>query len=279
MTTWHPVNPALDEHDVIVSLRSAFPTGDLTVVRPAAGERPFTDFEIRFDSLSMRLAAKLNLGPIFSGELSVKDRAYLFEAMAYSDAYREEPDSPGLVRATRWGAGLRIALRITEVKASAESQFGLVAAQAELGMVRASYQIQGIGLGLGGLSAILGELKTIGDFTYETYLEVQRVSASLQQYIADHASDLQPRPIGVLLAQPIVVDTATEGYVVYWTVTRIRENWTLASALAGARQKAFSDALVEAVWREFLEDIPAGEAPSRWRAGEGKRKAEEWLRV
>jgi len=67
--------------------------------------------------------------------------------VAFTDKYLDDnSDKPVLM--TRWGAGMRVALKVTKVEGSLSANFGAVAAATELNRAQASYEILGLGLGL-----------------------------------------------------------------------------------------------------------------------------------
>jgi hypothetical protein len=259
------------------------PTGALAALVPLFGpERampvpladpsaPLSSFKVINDSISVSVAARLGIGSIFSGQVSASDMGFYFDAVAMTDQYVEKPLPDTTVLATRWGVGIRIVLRVTSTTANASLNFGLVGAAVELGQAHARYEVDGIGIGIDGLTLVLGELSSIGDFRYETYQKISNsLVPKLGALLTSKASTLQPQPMGVILAKP--VDLVEISRSVYYAMVSIANGRSLSDALArsplGLDRDAIHDVYVRATQTEDPTAHPSSDA---------EREAERWL--
>ncbi len=259
-------------------------TGALaTLVRPLGSEEAATpapladagaalsNFNIVADAMSISAAATLGVGTIFKGAVSANEQAFYFDAMTYTDQYEERAGSGKAILATRWGIGLRILLRVSNVSASASLNFGLVGAAVELGQARARYEIVGVGLGADVFAEILSGLSGLGSFTYKTYLELSGpVSKNVAKYIKTNATTLTPVPVAVALASPI--DPISGARPIYYAMTAISAGLPLSRALERADVALDRDAIAATYFELGVGQDPTA-APDR----EAIERARDWL--
>jgi hypothetical protein len=223
------------------------------------------------DTLSISVAATIGLGTIFKGSISAGDRAFFFDAMTFTDKY-EEREVNRLIAATRWGIGLRVLLRVTDVKIDTSLNFGLVGAAVALGRASARYEIEGIGIGTEGMLIVLEEVSGLGDFTFETYLKLNgSVIKRLANYIKDHKSELEPQPIAVALNKPI--DPILTARSVYYAMASIGDRLALRDAIARADPSVDRDTLRN-TYVQIATVRDDAEQPSR----DAEEAADRWLR-
>lgn len=225
----YPVQPAILKSGALASLTQFLDEGQSKPVALEAGDQPFKSFRISSEQISLSVAAKLDVSAVFKGSFSYSDIGLVFDAIAYTDKYLTDGgDKPVIM--TRWGAGMRVAMKVTKVEGSLSANFGAVAAATELNRAQASYEILGLGLGLGALAEILDDLPPLGEFGLEAYSKLtQGVYAALKEYITNHQADISAVPIAVGLREALesdpVVQARTVYLAAYWRDRGKSESW------------------------------------------------------
>ena len=227
----YPIQPTLTKEGALASLIRFLDENKARPIELEPGDKPFTSFRISSEQISISVAAKLDVSVVFKGSFNYRDIGLIFDAIAYTDKYLTNGgDNPVIM--TRWGAGMRVAMKVTEMKGNLAASFGSVAASAELNLARASDEILGLGLGLEALTEILDDLPPLGDFGLEAYSKLtQGVYGSLKKYITDHQTDLTPVPIAVGLHEEIDTDPIVQAKSVYlaayWRDRNKSEEWLI----------------------------------------------------
>lgn len=210
----YPVSPTRTNDGAILSLAAVMSPEAARPIPLADGVSPYSSFRIASEQVSVTVAAKLDVAAVFKGSTSFSDKGFVFDAVAYADAYNQDPSAPIVM--TRWGSGMRVAVRLSDVKADVAGGFGAVAASAQLGLGKAQYEILGLGLGLDALVTILAELPAMGEFGVDAYAKLTTsVYNALRTYITDHRDDLIPVPFAVGLRDKIERDPITDARSIY----------------------------------------------------------------
>jgi hypothetical protein len=235
--------------------------------------KAYTNFQVVQDSIMVSAAAKLQIGSIFGGATSGKEQGFYFDAIAFTDEYEQGSLGDKVIFATRWGIGIRIAIRVSEMKTDFSFNLGAIAAAVQLGAARAQYEILGLGMGVDGLTIVLDNVAPISDFTYETYLAVkEKVVKGLSDYIKQNSATLSPQPIAVGISQPVDADFMTQAQSVVYAMKRISKSKSLKDAIdqAGTR---LSSGVIRRTYKEIVGDIPDTDEPSSTAEG----RADKWL--
>ena len=227
----YPVQPTRLQSGAIAALTQFLDETESMPIPLKASDKPFSSFRVAAEEISLQVAAKLDVAAVFKGSFQFSDMGLVFDAVAYTDKYLPDPGDAAVIM-TRWGAGMRVAMKITDIQGSLSASFGAVAASAELNLAKASYEILGLGLGLEAFSAILGGLPAMGEFGLEAYAKLTRtVYGALKDYIEQHQADLIPVPLAVGLREEMDTDPVVEARSVYlaahWRDRNKSEAWVL----------------------------------------------------
>jgi len=270
VSPWIPINTARTPSGALVGLVKLLGE-DKAQPLPLGPNPVLTNFSVIASEIDLSLAAKLGIGAIFSGTLNYGDRAFYLDATAYTDVYSETPGNP--ICGTRWGVGLRVLLHVSDIKGGLSLNFGLVGAAVQLGLARALYEIDGMGIP-DGLSVVLGELHGFGDFTAETYFKINdSVIPKLADYMKNNAAKLTPEPYQVQLIQPIDIDPILEARSVVFAMRRLREGCSLQEAIAKASGK-HEESEIRAVYAKVAPGLAPGDPPPQ----SARTAADEWLK-
>jgi hypothetical protein len=270
VSPWLPINPARTPSGAMASLVKLL--GEKNAHPLSLGPNPvLTNFSVIASEIDLSVAAKLGIGSIFSGTLNYGDRAFYLDATAYTDVYSETPGNP--ICGTRWGVGLRVLLHVSDIKGGLSLNFGLVGAAVQLGLAKALYQIDGMGIP-DGLSVVLDELHGFGDFTAETYFKINdSVIPKLAEYMKNNAAKLTAEPYQVQLIQPVDIDPILSAKPIVFAMRRLREGCSLQEAIAKASGK-YDESEIHAVYAKVAPELAPGDRPPQ-----GVRTAaDEWLK-
>jgi len=271
--TYLPVNPSRTKNGAIAALADLYPEDAVMPVPLEAGDPAFRSFRVLSDNMSVSLAGKLNIGSIFGGSAGVDEMALYYDATSYTEKQASGTLDGKIIFATRWGAGLRVAIRVSIAKADFQLTVPSVAAAVQLQRARARYEIQGLGIGVDGLAIVLKNLPPLADFTLDTYNKLNgEVLRALGQYIVDNKASLTPEPIAIVLNKTLVRDPLLDAREILWTMKRIKERMTLADVLKRAATDIDST-LIRSVYAKIVGDIPETQPPSK----DDAKEAEVWI--
>lgn len=228
----YPVNPAVLETGELFSLSKFLKPENSIPIMLEEGDSAFTSFKVSSEQISISAAAKLSVSSVFNGSIKSNDIGLIFDAIAYTDKYAASGANDTPIIMTRWGAGMRVALKATVLEGSVDASFSSIAASAQLNNSKATYEIQGLGLGLQALTEILDDLPPLGEFGLQAYSKLTGgIYEALKKYIMEHPGQLKAVPIAVGLQSPIETDSILEGrsvyLAVYWKNRQKSKKWLL----------------------------------------------------
>ena len=176
----------------------------------------------------------------------------------------------GKIYGTRWGAGLRVILKVSEFQQKAELKFGAIAAAAELGLAKVEYQIRGIGIST---PSILKVLPGPGEFDFNSYNQILEAASKVKRYMADNHDQLKPEPFQVFMSEESNQDLFRETQSVIFAARNVTSRKPLAEAIANAGGRFSVDIITAFYLKMGLTDDNA--RPSR----DDRREASDFLDV
>jgi len=265
---WFPINPTLTRDGQFSAFSFENNASELKPVPLDASADRFSQFKVLQSNLNIQTAAKLGVGvnTVSGGYNSV---VFSYEAMLFTEKVTETPLG-GQIYGTRWGAGLRVMLRVTDIKSKFDLNFGAIAASSELGLSRVEYEIHGIGIRN---PEILSVLPGPSEFNFSTYKKIIDAVDTVKGYMAQQAKDLTPQPFQVFLREDVNQDVFTETRAILFAAKQITQRKSLAEALETA-DAGYNRNTIRAVYARFniFEDSLV---PTR----EQKKQAEEFVKI
>lgn len=232
----------------------------------------FSHFEIVSDALSSSAATTLDVGSSFGASLTATDKLFFFDAMAFTERFEQQESPEKVISATRWGVGLRVLLRVSDITTNVSLNFALVGAAVALNQAHAQYRISGIGIGVDGLDIVMKHLPAVGDFTSETYVKLNQAVEELSKYIQKNKSNLKPQPVAVALRKSI--EPLKNARSIYYAMRYIASRRPLKDALSDTKGDFDSD-IIRNVYRQFAQIDSDTKQPVK----EAEQKAEKWLKI
>lgn len=265
---WFPINPLRKEDGSFYALSLMDNAEDLKPVDLEENDNLFSQFKVMQSTLNIQTAADLGVA-VGSLSGSFKSFCLNYEAMLYTEKISTTPIG-NKIYGTRWGAGLRVILKISDIESKANFNFGAIAAAAELGLAKVEYEINGIGITT---PDILKVLPGPGEFNFESYNKILEAAEKVRQYMADNADSLSAEPFQVFMSDDINKDIFKESQSVIYAARNVMSRNTLAEALSHARGK-FSPEIISGFYAK-VGILNEDKKPSR----DDKREAQSFLDV
>ncbi|WP_422083494.1 hypothetical protein [Ulvibacterium sp.] len=263
---WFPINPLLKDNGTFYALSFEENAEKLKPVALSKDDNPFAQFNVIQNTINIETAAELGVG-IGSISGSYKSFILSYEAMLYTEKIVTTPVG-GKIYGTRWGAGLRVVLKVSDIQSNASFNFGAIAASAELGLAKVEYEINGIGISS---PNILKVLPGPGEFNFENYSKIIEAAEKVKKYMADNSDKLTPEPFQVFMSDEINKDVFKDSRSVIYAARNIMSRNTLGDALGNARGK-FNPEIITGFYAKMgIFDYNA--RPSR----EDRREASDFL--
>jgi hypothetical protein len=270
-----PVNTLRTPSGALHSLIRVLGEENAKPIELSTGDNPYTNFNVMGRSISTSLAAKLGLGSIFDGTLNANEQAWWFDAATYTDKWRSDAAGTGAIQMTRWGVGLRVAMRVYNIKGGVSINYGIVGAAVQMGLAQAQYEITGIGIGKAGLMIVLDNMSLTGELTGESYFKLtSTVAKQLRDYMAAHPEELTAQPMAVGIVQNLDEDKFATAQAIYYAMKSIANGRSIKSALERALPTYDRDVI------RFAYGVVAGNIPdSQEPSDDAEHNAEKWLKT
>ena len=265
---WFPINPLLKEDGSFYALSFEKEAENLKPIQLEENDNPFGQFRVIQNSLNIQTAADLGVG-IGSVSGSFNSFCLSYEAMLFTEKISTNPIG-GKIYGTRWGAGLRVILKVSDIQSKASFNFGAIAAAAELGLAKVEYEINGIGISS---PSILKVLPGPGEFNFENYSKILEAAEKVKKYMADNSEKLRPEPFQVFMSDEVSKDVFKDSQSVLYAARNIMSRNTLGEAISDAKGR-FNPVIITGFYSKMglFED---NEKPSR----DDRREASDFLDV
>lgn len=229
---WYPINPLLKDDGSFYAFSFNENAEELKPVELARDDNPFAQFNVTQNTLNIQTAGELGIG-IGAASGSFKSFFLSYEAMMYTEKITSTPIG-NKIYGTRWGAGLRVVLKVSDIQSNAGFNFGAIAASAELGLAKVEYEINGIGINAPNLLKIL---PGPGEFNFDSYTKIIEAATKVKKYMADNSDKLTPQPFQVFMSDEVNNDVFKDSQSVIYAARNVMSRNSLAEALGNARGK------------------------------------------
>jgi hypothetical protein len=266
---WYPIEPTLTPKKKLAAFTLAGEKGEQEVApQPLGKQQPFQQLEVSQETYSGALATKLGLVVAGSANAAISWLALVYEAMAFSEVIEEGPIH-NTVAGTRWGAGLRLTLKVFDVHSDLKLDIGFVAAQAQLNRVKADYKMSLIGITDASMFKLI---PGPGTFDFKSYSRIVTATERVLDFMGTAASKakLKAVPIAVLLSKPPVAEPLDDARNIVFAMRQIGEGTPLEEAKKISASKGFGTDTVEAVYRQYAR---SSSTPTK----DERNRAKRWL--
>jgi hypothetical protein len=254
---WLPIDPRLDPKTGAFAAFSGMPNGKDLKPAPYNKDR-LSSYYGREDFVSMSAAVSLGVTPAATVGAEYGSWVFTYDAMMFAETSASPPNG-GLIYATRWGAGFRMTLQVWNLTANVNLSLAALAASADLGVVKSSYEITGYGFVS---PSILNTLPGPGRFDRTNYQRILDAGTAIQKYMLQHAQDpnISPVPFQVLMAAPDLGAPLSETQSAVFAMRSIAKRRALSKTLSSDNASRFDSSVIRSTYASVVKD--AGGAPS-----------------
>jgi len=266
---WVSVEPNVDDDGYFVSLRHL---GDEYKPHELPEDWSTHAKADYFDSVSVSFqnSSELQVSAIADVSSDYNSKTIIFDALIYWNIYDRQPK--GKILETRYGVGVRIKMKVTEMEFGTDINFSSVGASAKLGLANVGYEIRGIGIND---KKIIKDLPNPQDLDESTIKNIIDSFKKLLNTVGNSdLADFNPQPIAIKVSDKTDVDTALIHQSVTFAYQKLRKRKKLKNILAGARE---NNLIIEKI-KEIYADFGITEEDDKPSFSQ-RRDAVEWLRI
>jgi hypothetical protein len=268
---WVQIDPTLTKGGAFAAL-SDLPRGDqLKPVPPDPNATAFGTRRADGDSYNFSAATQLGLGSVADAAASFQTRTYAYDLVYYTPVTTTTPNGD-LIFGTWWGAGIRVRLEVTNFRAKVNLNLANIAAAASIGLVDASYSIEGLGIAD---VSIFKLLPAPGRFDDGSLKKILQAMNNVDKNILMPKKNLVAVPFMIWVANAALtfatpVDRARSQL---YALRRIRDGLEQGKAVAAAKKDGIDPLLVETIYTQWALTTAASPSPS----AQAITRAKVWL--
>lgn len=266
---WVSVEPNVDHDGYFVSLRHLGDDYKPHELPDNWSTRAKADY---FDSVSVSFqnSSELQVSAIADVSSDYNSKTIIFDAMIYWNIYDSQPK--GKILETRYGVGVRMKMKVTEMEFGTDINFASVGASAKLGLANVGYEIRGIGINDKKIIKDLPDPKDLDESTIQNLLD--SFKKLLTNVGSSDLTDFNPQPIAIKVKDQTDVDTALVHQSVTFAYQKLSKRKKLKHILDEARENSLFVEKVKEVYADFgITD--ENDKPSFAQ----RRDAVEWLEI
>ena len=240
---WVSVEPNVDDDGYFVSLRHLGDDYKPHELPADWATRAKADY-IDSDSVSFQNSSELQISAIADVSSDYNSKTIIFDVVIYWNIYDAQPK--GKIIETRYGVGVRMKIKVTEMEFGTDINFAAVGASAKLGLANVGYEIQGIGIKD---KKIIKDLPDPKDLDESTINDIVDSFKKLLKSIGDSdLSEFNPQPIAIKVKDAMEVDSALIHQSVTYAYHKLRKRRKLKTILDEARENNLSIEKIKEVY-------------------------------
>ncbi len=257
MGVWIPIDVNLDDDGAFAALSHLPRAAELKPKPLAPDQEPFGTWWANGSTLSVSVASRLGLSGIVDRSSSFNSTTITYDVALYSEALDSQGNGD-IIYGTRWGAGLRARITVRDYQSKTTMSLSSVAAAASLGLVDASYQIEGIGISDPSLLKLLPDP---GRFDEKSHGQLMDAVKQVETSILATKQGLTAMPFMIYVANAAFVQEPVDRARSFLFGARaLAEKNPLRGALARADQSVDAVA-VRTVYQKWADGTPEDHGP------------------
>lgn len=268
MQKWYPINPLLTRDNEFVALAYIPDKEQRKPVALPPGTHLGKSYVI-IDRFEVSDVATLGVMSIVTAAQSLNAVALVHDAVKYTEVWASPPGKQ-LVTATRWGAGFRATLLISDFSAKVDVNTSWAAVAAEIGLANVSLSIEAFGIGE---PSLLAKLPKSGRFDHGTAKQLDAAEKALAAYLDTPGARLTPVPFAVQMSEPPSVPPQDDARAYLFAMRQLKRGTLLKDALHKAKERGFFLRTVRSAYQALVPGVgDATQIPSTV-----KDVADAWL--
>ncbi|GAO44110.1 hypothetical protein [Flavihumibacter petaseus] len=195
-------------------------------------DKTLTEFKTYQRQVSKNFNTAISISPFFKGDGSYDDFTYTYFLGAFSDKYRFTKGSGSSIIAERFGLGIEIELKVTNLKTSIKGGFASIGAAIDMELADASYKYHIRSLPDGDFNTLL---PPIGQFNSEAIEKFKLLVNKLKQLYKSANGNIDLVAIEILLDEAPMNSNGANAASYYFAAKRLLDDQTLSDAVLSAR--------------------------------------------
>ncbi|HEV7333095.1 MAG TPA: hypothetical protein VGN63_18820 [Flavisolibacter sp.] len=232
-TRWLPIDEQLEktlQHSDVALLTRV---KELKEEKLAATEvEKISEFKVYQRQRSKKVSTSISVSPFFKGDGSYDDFTYVYFAGAFSDKYRITQGSGSSIIAERFGLGIEIELKISNIKTALKGGFASIGAAIDMGLATAEYSYHILSLPPGEFQSLL---PPVGQFDGNAIDNFRKLVEKLKELYQSSIHTMDLVAIEVLMADAMAEEGTENARSYYFAARRIIEGKSLKDAVSNAR--------------------------------------------
>jgi hypothetical protein len=273
MADWIQIDPTLTKAGAFAAL-SSLPRAD--ELKPVPADPNATTFGTRFSqgqAYSFSAAAQLGFGSVADASTSFQTRTFAYDLMYYAPGRTDKPNGD-LIYGTFWGAGIRVRVEVTNFTAKVDLTLANIAAAASIGLVDASFSVEGLGIADVSIFKLLPPPGRFDDNSLKQILDAMNdVEANI--LIPKKNLVAVPFMIWVANAQLTFGDPVQRGKTQLFAIRRIKDGLEQDKAITAATNAGLDPLLVETIYTQWAGTNAGALKPT----ADAIRRAGDWLKT
>ena len=222
----------------------------------------------KFSEVSIDFSSNLKISGIMDADSKFNSLVLIKDIAWYIDTDQGRPENSMVIQ-TRYGVGVRLMIKFSNIEFGTEINFQSIGAVSELGLANIEYSISGIGFVDNSLLDLLPPPQNINEETVGDLLKsFDKVAKKLS---AEKASELTPKPTKIRVEAPDKVDPLIEAQAMVFSTIQIKDRIKLSETQRAAKEYGIDGKLIADVYADF------GIKEDRRITIDEKRDAKEWL--
>ena len=271
--TWVAIDPAIENGRFVVlsgldgaaDFYQPHPLPANWADMPKALDDTFSFVSTDFSS-SLKLSSIIDISGKFNTINITRDICF------YADV-SSNPVPGSKVIETRYGVGLRLTLRISQVEFGTTINYANIGAASQLGHAFVEYEIAGLGVSDPNL---LKEFPGPREINEESMASINAAFNNLKNKIAElPTSKMQPQPFMIRVNEPDKVDPTLKAQAYVFGMRKLADKARLRTAMKEAEALGIKKEVMQAIYKERCNITSEEDKPSN----DQKNKAEKWLSV
>ncbi|UOY06514.1 hypothetical protein L0P88_21640 [Muricauda sp. SCSIO 64092] len=194
-----------------------------------------SEFRVYQKQVNRNVSSSISVAPYFKGDGEYDDLEFRYFAGAFSDRHRFTKGTDTSIIAERFGLGIQIDLKVTQIKSAINLGFGMIAAAVEMGLAEANYSYKIYALPSGEFHDTLPK---VGRFNQQSIKQFQKLVNKLKELYSKSLTNLELSAIGVLTSDSIKEDGTENAPSYYFAARRIIEAMSLRDAIKLSRRRS-----------------------------------------
>jgi hypothetical protein len=222
-----------------------------------------------FKQVSVDFSGSLQVAAVFNSNVNFNTITIIRDVALYSDISSNEGGDK--IIETRYGIGVRLILKVSDIEFGTEINYGTVGAASEFRHANVEYEISGIGINE---PTILAELPNPQDINQDTIEEINGTFKKILKKLSKlDMSKLRPQPFMIRVNEPEKVDPTLHAQAFVLAMNKVANRARLKDVLSEVSMTGIPSEIITNTYKEEFGISDINDRPSFKQRNEAK----SWL--